>query len=185
MGLKIASVVAVMALAGCGNIAAVKSFSTKFESPPDGETANLRVITNGMVRGVPNSDCINWYIPGAGVIAAQDGFAHRNDEDLRMPDSKWTAAVSKSNFYATEVRVPAGTPLTLDFIGNGRVTAYAREQCFLARSFTPEAGHNYELVMIQDGSTCRFRLVDFVNPTEETAVKAEGAGFCKKSHSFM
>lgn len=185
MGLRIASVIAVVALAGCGNIAAVKSFSTKFESPVDGETANLRVITNGMVRGVPDSACINWYIPGAGVIAAQDGFAHRNDEDLRMPDSKWTAAASKSNFYNTEVRVPAGKPLTLHFIGYGRVTAYAREQCFLSRSFTPEAGHNYELVMIQDGSTCRSRLVDFIDATEETAVKAEGAGFCKKSHSFM
>ncbi|WP_313697271.1 hypothetical protein [Achromobacter sp.] len=185
MSFRIASVVAVIALAGCGNIAAVKSFSTKFESPADGETANLRVITNGMVRGVPESDCINWYIPGAGVIAAQDGFAHRNDEDMRMPDSKWTTAISKSNFYNTEVRVTAGKPLTLDFIGNGRVTAYAREQCFLARSFTPEPGHNYEVVRIQDGSTCRFRLVDFVNSTEETAVKAEAAGFCKKSHSFM
>lgn len=185
MFLRSACFVAVMALAGCGNIAVVKSFSTKFESPAEGETANLRVITNGMVRGVPNSECINWYLPGAGVIAAGDGFAHRNNEDLGMPDSKWTAAVSKSNFYNTELRVPAGKPLSLHFISYGRVTAYAREQCFVSRSFTPQSGHNYELVMIEDGSTCRSRLVDFVDATKEAVVKTEVPALCSKWHSFM
>lgn len=186
MHLRIASVVVVVVtLAGCGNIAVVKSFSTKFESPAEGKTANLRVITNGMVRGVPNSECIDWYLPGAGVIAARDGFAHRNYEDLGMPDSKWTAAVSKSNFYNTEVRVPAGEPLSLSFIGNGRVSAYAREQCFVSRSFTPQPGHNYELVMIENGSSCQSRLVDFIDATQETVVKTEVPGLCSKWHSFM
>ena len=185
MRLLFANVIAVVVLTGCGNIAAVKSFSTKFESPAEGETANLRVITNGMVRGVPNSACIDWYIPGAGVIAAGDGFAHRNNENLDMPDSKWTTAVSKANFYNTEVRVPAGKPLVLHFIGYGRVTPYAREQCFVSRSFTPEPGHNYELVMIENGSTCRSRMVDFIDATQESVVKTEVPGFCRKSHSFM
>ncbi|MBO1015036.1 hypothetical protein IPU70_15855 [Achromobacter sp. SD115] len=102
-----------------------------------------------------------------------------------MPDSKWTAASSKSNFYNTEVRVPAGKPLSLDFIGYGRVTAYAREQCFVSRSFVPEAGHNYELVMIEDGSSCRSRLVDFVDATQESVVKTSVPGLCSKWHSFM
>jgi len=183
--LVLAIFVAVMALTGCGNIATVKSFSTQFESPVDGETANLRVITNGMVRGVPNSACIDWYLPGAGVIAANDGFAHRNNEKLDLPDSKWTAAVSTANFPTTEVRVPAGKPLVLHFIGPGRVTAYAREQCFVSRTFIPEPGHNYELVMIEDGSSCRSRMVDFIDAIQEFPVKTETTSFCRKSHSFM
>lgn len=184
MYLKFMGVVAIAMLAGCGNIAVVKSFSTKFESPTEGETANLRVVTNGMIRGVPDSACINWYLPGAGVIAAKDGFAHRNDEDLGMPESKWTAAMSKANFYTTEVRVPAGKPLSLDFIGYGRVTPYAREQCFVARSFVPQPGQNYELVMIEDGSMCRSRLVEFIDATQESAVKTDVPGLCNKWHQF-
>jgi len=140
----------------------------------------------------PGSRCLlscrkhrHWVMCRYHFEAANDGFAHRNNENLDLPDSKWTAAVSTANFPTTEVRVPAGKPLVLHFMGPGRVTAYAREQCFVSRTFIPEPGHNYELVMIEDGSSCRSRMVDFIDAIQESPVKTETTSFCRKSHSFM
>lgn len=172
-------------LGGCGNIAAVKSFSTKFESPASGETANLRVISNGMVRGVPNSDCIDWYLPGAGVIVvSKDGFAHRNGESLGMPDSKWTTTSSIKDFYSSEVRIPAGKPFSLHFLGSGNVNAYARTQCVSSQAFVPKPGHNYEYVVIETGSVCSSRLVEYLDDQHEEKVELKGAPFCKAWHQF-
>lgn len=172
-------------LGGCGNIAAVKSFSTQFESPANGETANLRVITDGMVRGVPNSDCIDWYLPGAGVIvASKDGFAHRNDESLGMPESKWTATSSINVFYSSEVRIPAGNSFALNFLGPGSFNGYAHLQCVANRTFMPKPGHNYEYVVFQSGSVCSSRLVEYVDDQQEEEVELKEAPLCKAWHLF-
>lgn len=172
-------------LAGCGNIAVVKSFSTKFESPVDGETANLRVISNGMVRGVPNSECVNWYLPGAGVMVAADGFAHRNSESLGMPDSKWTVTSTIKNVHATELRVPAGKPLVLSFLGPGGGDYYSRWQCGSNDVFVPKPGHNYEYIKIEDGRTCWSKLVEFSDAENEEKIEAKAASLCSAWHKFM
>ena len=62
-----------VALAGCGNIAAVKSFNTPFGPPTAGDTARLRVIANGMGRAVPGKDGVGWDSPGAGRSAGRAG----------------------------------------------------------------------------------------------------------------
>ena len=68
--LKIATAIATglacLYLSGCGNIQAVRSFSTPYEQPASGDRARIRIISfDGMVRAVPNSDCIDWRLPGA------------------------------------------------------------------------------------------------------------------------
>ncbi|MCE5978302.1 hypothetical protein [Pseudomonas sp. JR33AA] len=133
------------ALAGCGNIAAVKSFNTPYGSPSGGDTARLRVIADGMVRAVPEKDCVDWYSPGAGVIAVPTkGFADRNGETLGMP-----AGVSaQAGDAVSEVLVPAGKPFTLHFLDGGRSAGYDTVQnCLGMFSFVPQKGADYELVV--------------------------------------
>lgn len=120
-------------LTGCGALTDVRSFSTPYASPTGGETARLRVISDGMVRGVPKSDCINFRLPGAGVMVAnRDGYADRNGETLGMaPVERYSDAT-----VMTELQVPAGQPIAFHYIGN---------RCYNMFSFVPEAGVDYEL----------------------------------------
>lgn len=121
------------ALSGCGAITDVRSFSTPYSTPPGGETARLRVMSDGMVRGVPKSDCVNFRLPGAGVmVAKRDGFANRNGETLGMaPVERYSDAT-----VMTELLVPAGQPIAFHYIGN---------RCYNMFSFVPQPGMDYEL----------------------------------------
>ena len=120
-------------LTGCGALTDVRSFSTPYSTPPGGETARLRVISDGMVRGVPKYDCVNFRLPGAGVMVAErDGFANRNGETLGMaPVQRDSQATVMS-----ELLVPAGQPIAFHYLGN---------RCYNMFSFVPEAGMDYEL----------------------------------------
>lgn len=120
-------------LTACGAITDVRSFSTPYTSPTSGETARLRVMSDGMVRGVPRSGCIDFRLPGAGVMVAnRDGYADRNGETLGMaPVARYS-----SNTVMTELLVPAGQPIAFHYIG---------DRCYNMFSFVPEAGMDYEL----------------------------------------
>lgn len=120
-------------LSGCGALTDVRSFSTPYSTPDGGETARLRVTSDGMIRGVPKSDCVDFRLPGAGVMVAyRDGYANRNGESLGMP------AVSErsSATVMTELLVPAGQPIAFHYIG---------DQCYNMFSFVPKAGADYQL----------------------------------------
>lgn len=120
-------------LTGCGALTDVRSFTTPYSTPEGGETARLRVISDGMIRGVPKSDCVDFRLPGAGVMVAyRDGYANRNGESLGMP------AVSErsSSTVMTELLVPAGQPIAFHYIG---------DQCYNMFSFVPKAGMDYQL----------------------------------------
>lgn len=120
-------------LTACGALTDVRSFSTPYASPTSGETARLRVMSDGMVRGVPKSDCIDFRLPGAGVmVAKRDGYADRNGETLGMaPVERYSDAT-----VMTELLVPAGQPIAFHYIG---------DRCYNMFSFVPEAGMDYEL----------------------------------------
>lgn len=132
--LKVLACTSLLALlSGCGAITDVRSFSTPYTTPPSTETARLRVISNGMVRGVPKSDCINFRLPGAGVmVVARDGYANRNGESLGMP----SAVVHSSSTAVSELLVPAGQPMAFHYLG---------DRCYNLFSFVPEPGMDYEL----------------------------------------
>ena len=165
-------------LAGCGNIAAVKSFNTPYGSPTTGDTARLRVIADGMVRAVPGLDCVDWYSPGAGVIVVpQEGFADRNDEKLGMPTG---ASVPRGN-AVSEVLVPAGKPFTLHFLDGGRSSSYnSVENCLGMFNFVPQKGVDYEL-KVQGYGTCNVKL-ERLGSTEE--VKVAKAEYCSAIANF-
>ena len=114
-------------LTGCGALSDVRSFSTPYSTPDGGETARLRVISDGMVRAVPKSDCVDFRLPGAGVMVAyRDGYANRNGESLGMPDDD----KHPSSTVMTELLVPAGQPIAFHYIG---------AQCYNMFSFVPKA----------------------------------------------
>lgn len=166
-------------LAGCGNLAAVKSFNTPYASPASGDTARLRVTANGMVRAVPGLGCVDWYSPGAGVVvSAQDGFADRNGETLGMPP-----AVTTRNGTVSEVLIPAGKPFTLHFMDGGTRTSYDRVQnCIAMLQFTPKAGADYEFVA-KGYSACVVDLSRLERGKLE-AVKVQKAEYCSKWANF-
>jgi hypothetical protein len=164
-------------LAGCGNIAAVKSFNTPYGSPTSGDTARLRVIADGMVRAVPGKDCVDWYSPGAGVIAVpKEGFAERNGETLGMPAS---APVMQGD-AVSEVLVPAGKPFTLHFLDGGRSSYNSVTNCLGMFYFVPQKGADYEVV-VRGYSACgvKLRQLGVEQPVQTT--KAE---YCSAMANF-
>lgn len=159
-------------LAGCGALTDVRSFSTPYSAPGGGETARLRVISDGMVRAVPKSDCVDFRLPGAGVMVAfRDGYANRNGESLGMP------AVDKhpASTVMTELLVPAGQPIAFHYIG---------AQCYNMFSFVPEAGKDYQLEA-SGRYKCTVTLKQLsVKTTELSPLSLEDSKLCRITDNF-
>ena len=178
--------VAALTLSGCGNIQTVKSFSTPYEAPTTGERARIRIVADGMVRAVPQSDCEDWRLPGAGVmVSAQKGFADQNGRSLNMPGADKVQADGRvvSEFY-----VPAGKPLMLSYISNGRSNGLKSEQCFARKSFVPVAGEDYEASFRHSGPLC-LTSVTTLEAQSGTAARSRPvplaeAKFCRASDNL-
>jgi hypothetical protein len=135
----------------CGNIQTVKSFSTPYEQPAAGERARIRVVSDGMVRAVPASACEDWRLPGAGVmVVPTKGFANMNGRKLDMPNGLLVKAASSAPTAMSELYVPAGVPLTLDYLSQGNT----RHRCSVKKTFVPESGADYEAVFVEYGDKC-------------------------------
>lgn len=161
-----------VSLNGCGALTDVRSFSTPYTMPASSETARLRVITDGMVRGVPKSDCVNFRLPGAGVmVVSRDGYANRNGESLNMPPS----ASHSSSTVMSELQVPAGQPIAFHYLG---------DRCYNMFSFVPEAGADYELEAAgryRCGVTLKRMLV---GTTESTRAPLAESKLCNWGDNF-
>ncbi|CAI8975118.1 MULTISPECIES: hypothetical protein [Pseudomonas] len=159
-------------LTGCGALSDVRSFSTPYSTPDGGETARLRVISDGMVRAVPKSDCVDFRLPGAGVMVAfRDGYANRNGESLGMPDDD----KHSSSTVMTELLVPAGQPIAFHYIG---------AQCYNMFRFVPKAGADYQL----DAAgryKCTVTLKQLsVKTTELPPLSLEDSKLCRATDNF-
>ncbi|MFJ2987758.1 hypothetical protein ACIPF8_07815 [Collimonas sp. NPDC087041] len=148
---------------GCGNIATVRSFSTPYAEPSGaGDVAQIRVITNGMVRAVPGQSCINWRSAGAGVmVAAQKGFANLNNRDLQIPKTQSETKVlisGDSSIARSELRISANMPITLNFMSQGYISGPNRYSCQKSLSFVPKNGENYEAIFLEQGSQCLSKI---------------------------
>lgn len=179
-----------ISLSACGNIQTVKSFSTQYQEPQTGPRAKLRVVAyGGMVRAVPNSDCVDWRLPGAGVMVASDsGFAHVNSRKLDMPPGRMSGVPTASGVVAvSELYVPAGVPLVLDFLSGGAKSAGSHYQCFVRKAFTPSANENYEAVFTQDASVCRFGVMKISHDAgnaDTQGVDLRETKFCRASDNI-
>ena len=139
-----------LALSGCGQVANVRSLSTGYIPPQSGETARIRLLTDGLVRAVPGRDCLDWNVPGAGVMAsAKSGFPDHNGENLGIPGPIYSLAGSVSS----ELVVPANKPITLHYLGR---LQYSR-QCAKTMTFVPQPGVDY-MVQATMSADCSFQL---------------------------
>ncbi|MGK9418038.1 hypothetical protein ACSSUR_18060 [Pseudomonas cedrina] len=137
-------------LTGCGQVANIRSLSTAYVPPQSGETARVRVITDGMVRAVPGRDCLDWNVPGAGVMASvKSGFPDHNGETLGMPGPVYTW----DGTVTSELLVPANKPIAFHYLGR---LQYSR-QCFSTMSFVPRPGADY-MVQGSMSANCSFQL---------------------------
>jgi hypothetical protein len=147
-------------LSACGNIQTVKSFSTQYQQPNSGDRAKIRVVAfNGMIRAVPNSNCIDWRLPGAGVmVVTSKGFAQVNNQKLEMPFGRFPDIKSTDTVAVSELYVPAGKPLSLYYLSYGSVSqngqSITRKQCHVIKSFTPISGENYEATFSHENTVC-------------------------------
>ncbi|NLR74362.1 hypothetical protein [Leeia aquatica] len=145
-------------LTACGNISNVRAFNRNYQEPTEGDRAQLRVsVQGGMVRGVPGKDCIDWGVPESGVIAiTMGGFADPKRSPIPMPAPSATTKQFRSagRFEEAEVYIPAGKPMTLDYLSSG-----GRYQCFVHQSFLPERDANYEALFRLNGSSCEFLVL--------------------------
>ena len=177
-------------LSACGNIQTVRSFSTPYEQPASGDRARIRVISfDGMVRAVPNSSCIDWRLPGAGVmVVPTKGFADVNGQDLGMPIGQFPKLVTAMGTVAvSELYIPAGKPIVLHYLSRGGVQDQTNYQCFVPRSFVPVADEDYEAVYRQVGKLCHFtivRLTENDGVDRSSPVALSGAPLCRASDNF-
>ena len=142
--------VLLLSLGGCGQVANVRSLSTGYVPPQDGETARIRLLTDGLVRAVPVRDCLDWNVPGAGVMAStKPGFPDHNGENLGIPGPifSWAGAVS------SELVVPANKPIAFHYLGR---LQYSR-QCAKTMTFVPRPGADY-MVQATMSADCSFQL---------------------------
>lgn len=142
--------VLLLSLGGCGQVANVRSLSTGYVPPQGGETARIRLLTDGLVRAVPERDCLDWNVPGAGVMAsAKPGFPDHNGENLGIPGPifSWAGAVS------SELVVPANKPIAFHYLGR---LQYSR-QCAKTMTFVPRPGVDY-MVQATMSADCSFQL---------------------------
>ncbi len=148
--LPVIPAVLLLALGGCGQVANVRSLSTGYVPPQGGETARIRLLTDGLVRAVPGRDCLDWNVPGAGVMAsAKPGFPDHNGENLGIPGPifSWAGAVS------SELVVPANKPIAFHYLGR---LQYSR-QCAKTVTFVPRPGVDY-MVQATMSADCSFQL---------------------------
>jgi hypothetical protein len=173
-------------ISGCGNLQTVRSFSTPYEQPTSGDRARIRVISfGGMIRAVPNSSCVDWRLPGAGVmVVSTKGFANMNDRDLGMPIGKFPGLTTAMGAVAvSELYVEAGKPIVLDYISQGQKNF----QCFASISFVPVVGEDYEAAYTQNGKFCRLsitRLTESDKTDRSTSVAFSEASLCRVSDKF-
>lgn len=172
-----------LAVSGCGNIANMRAYSKAYVEPTSGDTARLRVITNGMARGVPGRDCIDWRVPGAGIMAvAQSGFADQNNgRSLGMPKSG--REVGGQGLAHSELKVPAGKPFAMNFQSSGYISGGYSYSCQQTFRFTPEAGQDYELTLLDSGM-CVIGLQRLNPEGKGESEPVEKAGLCNALDAF-
>lgn len=149
-----------LSMSGCSTFDNLKAFTSAYQEPESATTSRLRVITDQVVRLVPDRSCIAWDAPGAGVVSSRNaGVANStllNDQRIGMPGGK-------QGGRASEVYVRPNKPITIVY--NGARGTY---QCATYAYFIPEANSDYEVVAHIPYMSCEIRI--------SKLVKSAGAG---------
>ena len=127
-------------LSGCTRINSIGTQFKIMEEPDSGERARVRVTANMLVRGSPNTACMDWNSDKSGTILggilSNKGYRGRN---LDIPDPNHGKTADDAEFY-----VRADEPFTLMFTS----LPESRNICRAGTTFVPEKGHDYEFVLL-------------------------------------
>ncbi|ULT71928.1 hypothetical protein [Pseudomonas sp. BC42] len=154
-----------LGLGGCAFVSELKATTVSYRVPADaGETALIRIVAQGLVRGVPYSDCIDWSRPASGLmVRPHRGIAHPNFRNLGIPMTAATDRMRRQEgFGANELKIPANRPFAFMFYNTepGMDKDY-RFVCEQSVTFVPEAGATYQMEFLQDQMcTARLRKID-------------------------
>lgn len=154
-----------LGLGGCAFVSELKATTVSYRVPADaGETALIRIVAQGLVRGVPYSDCIDWSKPASGLmVRPHRGIAHPNFRNLGIPMTAATDRMRRQEgFGANELKIPANRPFAFMFYNTepGMDKDY-RFVCEQSVTFVPEAGATYQMEFLQDQMcTARLRKID-------------------------
>lgn len=155
LGLCAAMMVVVVA-AGCST----RLKNVAVSEPQDGERVRVRVAivspgTYRRVRAYPNASCYSWRNPGNGnVVNNNSGFEKTfKRRKIGIPDTEFSRNrdLISGEFYAR-----ANEPIvfsharmsdtSIDYSAYGQTITNFKNGCSSALTFTPEGGHDYELV---------------------------------------
>lgn len=154
-----------LGLSGCTFVSTLKATTVSYRVPADaGETALIRIVAQGLVRGVPYSDCIDWRKPASGLmVRPHRGIAHPNFRNLGIPMTAATDRMRRQEgFGANELKIPANRPFAFMFYNTepGMDKDY-RFVCEQSVTFVPETGATYQMEFLQDQKcTARLRKID-------------------------
>lgn len=172
-----------LALGGCTFVSTLKATTVSYRVPADaGDTALIRIVSQGSVRGVPYSDCIDWRKPGSGVmVKPHRGIANPKFRSLGIPMSAETDRMRRQEgFGANELKLPANRPFALMFYNSepGQLENF-RAVCEQSVSFVPEAGATYQLVFLQDQQcTALLRKIDEQGRMQAEPVGLHSSDYC-------
>lgn len=125
-----------ISLAACSSVG---TQFTKMSEPTTGEKARVRIHANMLVKGVPESSCVNWSKPGAGTIfGGLLGSSGYRKQVIGMPNPNQVKGSNSGEFY-----VAGNKPFTVVLLN----TPESRMRCSLAITFVPQTGHDYEIQM--------------------------------------
>ncbi len=176
-------------LFGCSWVGdTIKSELSAYAEPTGGELAHIRLIGSRNVKVYPNSACVSSAIPGSGYPAGPQMGGQRK-RDLGMPKP---AGLPK---HYVEIAARAGQPITAGFsfysesfapgvAGTGAPGTRSTSSCYAARTFTPEAGENFEAVALGPRGGCAVAIVRLVRdtsggPWQRIPVRSEAADSCQ------
>jgi hypothetical protein len=150
-------------LSGCFVRSTIKSELSAYAEPAEGELAHIRLIGSRNVKVYPGSTCVSYTVPGSGYPAGPQMGGQRK-RDLGMPK-----AVPMPKHFV-EIAARADQPMTAGFswytesispgvAGTDMPSTRSSSGCYVAHSFVPQAGQNYEMSARWDRNGCSVEVV--------------------------
>ena len=163
-------------LSGCFVKSTIKSELSAYAEPTDGALAHIRLIGSRNVKVYPNSTCAACTVSGSGYPAGpQMGGQRKRDLGMPKPGSmpkhfvemaaRADEPITASFSYYSELTIPGAA-------GTGAPSTRRSSFCYVARSFVPQSGRNYEMTANWlSAGLCSVQVFEIV---------AEGAGYTRR-----
>ncbi|MDG6895590.1 hypothetical protein [Volucribacter amazonae] len=155
------AIMILLSIIGLSACSAIGTQFTKMSEPTTEQKARVRVHANMLVKGIPESSCVNWSKTGAGTIfGGLVGSSGYRGQVIGMPNPNQLQSSNSGEFY-----VAGDKPFTMMLLN----TPESKMLCSIAITFVPETGHDYEIQMAtslienRKRSICAAQVHDITN----------------------